>query len=128
MKLCDLIYNYAQYCRVNVDAALLMENWTDEDYDEKYVNYLQEYLSLKPLLAKSTDVQAAVSLLQTARVKEAYDNIFELMIKGLRAAHVTVSNSKIKTIYERLRMNEPVKNEIDFNFVREVRKIEEEEF
>ena len=63
MKLCDLIYNYAQYCRVNVDAALLMENWTDEDYDEKYANYLQEYVRLKPVLALSNDIKGAVSLL-----------------------------------------------------------------
>ena len=127
MKLCDLIYNYAQYCRVNVDATLLVENWTDEDYDEEYAHYLQEYIRLKPKLDKSTNIGAAVSVLQKERVKETYEKIFVLMVKGLRSIH-TMSQAKIDAIRERLHMNEPVTGEIDFSFIREARKIEEEEY
>jgi hypothetical protein len=128
MKLCDLIYHYAQYCRVNVDAALLMENWTDKDCDEKYANYLQEYLRLKPILSKSKNIKDAVSLLQTERVKEIYEELFKLIIKELKAARVTMSKAKISTIRERLYKAAPISNEIDYNFVKEARKIEEEEY
>ena len=128
MKLCDLIYNYAEYCRVNVDAALLMENWLDDDYDEKYANYLQEYFRLKPLLAKSKDIKAAILLLQKQRVNETYGNVLGLMLGDLKKTNVTISDSKVNAIRNRLLKAVPVTSEINYDFVNELRKIEEEEY
>ena len=88
MQLNDFIYRYAQYCRVNVNAALLIENWFNKNYDEKYCDYLQEYIRLKPLFLGGKNISAnadnAVSIMQRSRVREVYDNLYKLMIDGLK--------------------------------------------
>lgn len=128
MKLSEFTYHYAQYCRVNVDAALLMENWLDEDADEKYVNYLQEYLRLKPLLLNNHKINDAISLLQTERVKEVYRDLLGLMLKGLKEIILTIGEPKKRAIKERLSKVAPISDNVNYSYIEELRKIEEEEF
>ena len=130
MKLREFIYHYAQYCKVNVDAALLMENWTDEDADEKYANYLQEYFRLKPQIIKLNIQKAndAVLLLQTTRVKEVYQELFNLMLKNLKKVRITIGEPKKRAIKERLSKVAPISNNVNYSYIEELRKIEEEEF
>jgi len=128
MKLCDFIYHYAEYCRVNVDATLLMENWTDKDDDEKYGSYLQEYIRLKnvPVFHQKTNV--AVLLLQTERVRETYRDLTNEMLKNLKVVRTTISEAKEEAIKKRLDKVTTIPNEISYDFIEELRKIEEEEF
>lgn len=130
MKLCEFIYHYAEYCKVNVDAALLMENWTDEDADEKYANYLQEYLRLKPKFINFNiqQVNDAVLLLQKTRVEEVYHELFNLMIKEIKKVRLAMGEPKKKAIKERLSKVAPITNKINYNYIEELRKIEEEEY
>jgi len=128
MKLCEYIYHYADYCRVNVDAALLMENWTDEDADEKYANYLQEYLRLKNVPSFSKKPKASVSKLQTTRVEEVYSELFKLMLRDIRGAKITIGEPKKKAFKARLSKVAPISNNVNYNYIDELRKIEEEEY
>jgi len=128
MKLKEFIYHYAEYCRVNVDAALLMENWTNYDDDDKYGSYLQEYFRLKPLLLNKPNIDAKILLLQKQRVAETYRDIIVLMLKNLKAVRITISEAKKKAILERLNKVTTVPNEVNYDFIEELRKIEEEEF
>jgi len=133
MDLKDFIYHYARYCRVNVNATLLLENWLDMEYDEKYSDYLQEYLRLKPLfLNKIANPDEAVLLLQRSRIKEVYSDLYGLMIDGL-VKRKKISEEKEKTFHERLNKTAPLTatgtdSDVDFNYVTELRKIEEEEY
>jgi len=130
MNLYESIYHYAEYCRVNVDAALLIENWTDEDADEKYVNYLQEYLQLKHqfLTFDIKKINYAVLTLQKARVEEVYQDLLILMLKEIKKVNPIISEPKKKAIKERLLKVAPISNNINYNYIKELRKIEEEEF
>jgi len=128
MELRDFIYHYAQYCRVNVDVALLMENWTDKDADEKYTNYLQEYLLLKsdPIFLNKTN--DAILKLQTSRIEEVYNKLFKLMLENLKEVNPIISGPKEETFKKRLSKIAPISNSINYNYIEELRKIEEEEF
>ena len=131
MQLKDFIYCYAQYCGVNVNAALFIENWFDKDYDEKYGDYLREYINLKSLFFGNENIKAnagyAVSILQRARVEEVYDNLYNLMIDGLKK-HKSISQAKEKAFHERLEKVAPLSDDVNFAYLSELRKIEEEEY
>jgi len=131
MQLKDFIYHYAQYCRVNVSAALLVENWFDKEYDEKYGDYLQEYTRLKSEFFNSAKIDTnpgyAVSVMQRSRVKRAYENLYNLMIDGLKKKH-RISEAKENTFRERLKKAAPPADDVNFDFIIELRKIEEEEY
>jgi len=136
MDLKDFIYHYARYCRVNVNAALLVENWLDMEYDEKYCDYLQEYIKLRKIFLNDVKISAnpdeAVLLLQKSTIEEVYSDLYRLMINGLKNRK-SISEKKEETFHERLKKAAPLPatgtgNDVNFNFVSELRKIEEEEY
>jgi len=107
-----------------------MENWTDEDADKKYANYLQEYLQLKPrfLTYNIQKTKDAVLLLQKTRVEEVYRDLLNLMLKDIKKVHIVIGEPKKKAIKERLSKVAPISNNVNFRYIEELRKIEEEEF
>jgi len=130
MQLKDFIYHYAQYCRVNVNAALLVENWFDKEYDKKYGDYLQEYIRLKSVFDSeriSANPDLAVSALQKSRVRKVYDILYKYMINGLKE-HKTICETKEKAFLERLEKAAPPADDVNFDYINELRKIEEEEY
>jgi hypothetical protein len=131
MELKDFIYNYGLYNRTNVSAVLLIENWNDSDYDDKYADYLKEYINLKNLFVDTNehpDTTASFEFLKKKRVKEVYANLFDLMISRIKSIKGDLSPGKIETFKARLGKFYLAPEKIDFDYIKCLRQIEEEEY
>jgi hypothetical protein len=128
----EFLYYYTKiYHSAIVGAVLMVENWTDRNFDKKYAGYIQEYIVIKNGVydpGKSDDkIKAALTLLKERRLKSSYNALFKFVIDKLEAGGKTLSPEKITSLKERLDKYASLDN-INFDYMREIRKIEEEEY
>jgi hypothetical protein len=129
MELKDFIYNYAKiYLKENVKTVLAQENWQDKDCDVKYVRYIQDYITIKALYEDKEEqkILAALQLARKTRIEETYKFLFDEMIKNMRSFYNVTDE-----IYDKIKKRiTPLHNTDEFNFdyIRELRNIEEEYF
>lgn len=132
MLLKDYVYHYSQYCAVQVEAALLIENWFDQDFDDKYRDYLGEFTRLKPVFMSPTNTgidahpDKAVLVLTTKRNAETRNILFNEM-KTLLNGRKKISKDKENALKTRLDRAAPLTDKVDFKYIEEIRLIEEEE-
>jgi hypothetical protein len=131
MELKDFIYQYAKYNKINVDAVLLMENWADVDYDEKYADYLKEYVDLKKIFVNTENhpsIDASFNKMKSTRAAEVYNHLLNLMFQEFDKNGIVINPPKKETIINRLNKTKSTDTDINFNYISELRKIEEEEY
>jgi hypothetical protein len=108
-----------------------MENWADKDYDEKYADYLMEYIKLKKIFVNTDahpSAEAAFTLLKKRRVTEGYEDLFSSMVKEFENNGILLDEPKVNAIKTRLSGFKSSDTDIDFGYISELRKIEEEEY
>jgi len=131
MKPAYFLYCYAKYYhKHNVKAVLMMENWTDKDYDVKYAKYMQEYIRIRDLSRKNSwaddKIKGALEKLKNNRLNSIYDRLFEEMKAQFKSQKgEALLPPKLEEIKHRLEKHRSLDG-ANFEFLRELRKIEEE--
>jgi hypothetical protein len=109
----------------------MVENWTDKDFDVKYARYMQEYIAIKGKLygtGKSDDkIKASLALFKGKRLKSTYNALFNFVKSRLEQSKGALSPEKTVSLRERLQKYVSL-DDINFDYMREIRKIEEEEY
>jgi hypothetical protein len=128
----EFLYHYTKiYHLPIVGAVLMVENWTDRDFDLKYARYMQEYIKIKSKLyntGMSDDkIKAALTVLKRKKLKSTYNALFNFVKSGLEQSKGTLSQKKTDGLKKRLEKYVSL-DEINFDYIREIRKIEEEEY
>jgi hypothetical protein len=109
----------------------MIENWVDKNHHGKHARYLEDYIRVKDALydaGKSDEtIKSMLARSTKRRIKSSYDALFNNVIEGLARNRGSLSAAKIAHLKKRL---EPYTSleEINFNYMREIRKIEEEEY
>ncbi|MCL2763847.1 MAG: hypothetical protein FWD40_01035 [Treponema sp.] len=128
----DFLYYYAKlYHQYNVKAVLMIENWTDKDCDAKYAKYMQEYIRIKEVFKEknlSDDrIKMALEAFKKDRLNSTYDTLFRDMIERLENREGTFSPQKREAIKSKLAGYKTL-DDANYEFLYELRKIEEEEY
>ena len=132
MNNADFIYNYAKlYHQYNVKAVLIRENWEDKDCDAKYADYMQEYIRIKRVFNEkglSDDkIKDGLSVLKRERIKFIYDYLYKNLTFFLETRNGKLTPEKKETLESRLN-NHRDPEDVNFDYLYEIRRIEEEEF
>jgi hypothetical protein len=132
MTKAEFLYYYTKiYHSPIVGAVLMIENWNDRDYDVKYARYMQEYIAVKKELYdpdKPDDkIKASLALLRGKKLKLSYNALYKFVIDKLRESGKVLSPEKISALNERVKKYVSL-DDINFDYIREIRKIEEEEY
>jgi hypothetical protein len=128
----EFLYYYTKiYHLPIVGAVLMVENWTDRDFDVKYARYMQEYITIKDSLYNpdkpDNKIMAALAMLRENRLKSMYKALFEFVITKLEKSKGTFSPEKKSSLENRLKKYISL-DDVNFDYMREIRKIEEEEY
>jgi len=128
----DLIYNYAKlYNQYNVKAILVRENWDDKDCDAKYAHYMQEFIRIKDIFKKKNlsddKIKAAFNGFKKERIKSIYTYILKKFISILERRKGELTPEKKNVIMSRLDRLQDLED-VNFEYLYEIRKLEEEEF
>jgi len=109
----------------------MRENWTDKDCDVKYAKYLQDYLNLKELTIKrnsaDADILAALEKMKKDRIVKTYDDLFNDVIERIKRKKGSITPKKTAALASRLDKYRSL-DDASFDFMYELRKIEEEEY
>jgi len=132
MNNADFIYNYAKlYHQYNVKAVLMRENWEDKDCDAKYADYMQEYIRIKKELNNkgfSDDkIKAYLSGFKRERIKFIYDSLYKNLTSLLEKRKGKLTPEKTETLESRL-ISHRDPEDVNFEYLYEIRRIEEEDF
>jgi hypothetical protein len=129
----DFIYHYAKrYNQFNVKAVLLRENWQDKDFDAKYAKYMQEYIILKKTAAerKYSDekIIGALNVLKAGRL----DSVYKFLLKDMKTRLENRKSEHLNPEKERRLLSKLDKlatmNDVNFDYLYELRRFEEEEY
>jgi hypothetical protein len=128
----EFLYYYTKiYHRPIVGVVLMVENWTDRDFDVKYAKYMQEYIAIKGAVysADKPDdkIKASLVLLREKRLKSSYDALFNFVRSRLEQSNGALSPEKTAGLKERLEKYVSL-DDVNFDYMREIRNIEEEEY
>jgi hypothetical protein len=128
----DFIYYYAKiYNQVNVNTVLMRENWEDKDFDAKYAKYMQEYIVLREQFIgkgfSDDKIIASFEVLKKKRLNSVYTYLFNDMLKRLQKTKGKLSSEKLNLIMKRLNKLRSL-DDANFDYLYEIRKIEEEEY
>jgi hypothetical protein len=128
----EFLYQYTKiYHLPIVGAVLMVENWTDRDFDVKYARYMQEYIAIKGEVysADKPDdkIKASLALLRAKRLKSTYTALFDFVKSRLEQSKGVLSPEKMAGMEKRLEKYVSL-DEINFDYMREIRRIEEEEY
>jgi len=128
----DFLYNYAKlYHQYNVKTVLMIENWTDKDCDAKYAKYMQEYIRIKKEIGEKNlsddKIKAALILFKKSRLNSTYDCLFDEMKERIENKKGAFSSQKLEMLKSRLN-NYRSLDDASFEYLYELRKIEEEEY
>jgi hypothetical protein len=132
MNTADFLYYYAKlYNQYNVKAVLMRESWDDKDCDAKYAKYMQEYLRIKKVFEDQNlsddKIKAALEGFKKDRLQSTYDYLYDKMLERLEKEKGKLSDTKQKALKTRLDKCRNL-NDTDFQYIYEIRKIEEEEY
>jgi hypothetical protein len=109
----------------------MRENWDDKDYDVKYAKYMQEYIRIKKVFEEKglPDDKIITNLegFKRKRLNSIYDYLFNNMKERLENKKGTFSSPKLEAIKSRLDKYRSL-DDANFDFLYELRKIEEEEY
>jgi hypothetical protein len=128
----EFLYHYTKiYHSQIVKAVLLIENWTDKNCDVKYAKYMQEYIRIKNEIynpaTPDTIITEALAKRRTEQLLSAYNSLFKHVRDGLTEVKGPLAREKIIALRDRLNRY-TLRDDVNFDFLREVRKIEEEEY
>jgi len=131
MKTEDLLYNYAKrYLHHNVKATLLYENWFGRTVDVKDNKFMQEYITFRDYVSDNhfsdTKIKQELRALKRNRIDVIYTELYESMIKLLEKTKKISDNDK-KAINLRLNVYRSLEY-VNFQYINELRKIEEERY
>jgi len=130
MNAADFLYHYSKdYLQDYVKASLMIENWTDKDCLPPYKNYIGDYNMLKNFLnnKSNANVMAALNHARETRLNHIYNYLFDDVKKRLKRKKGHVSPEKLNMLNSRLSPYRLLKD-VDFKYIFELRKIEEEEY
>jgi len=132
MNTADFLYYYAKlYNQYNVKSVLMRESWDDKDCDAKYARYMQEYLRIKKVFKEKNlsddEIKAALKGFKKDRLQTIYDYLYDKMMERLETEKGKLSASKQEALKSRLN-NYRNLNDTNFQYIYEIRKIEEEEY
>jgi hypothetical protein len=128
----EFLYYYTKiYHLPIVGAVLMVENWTDRDFDVKYAKYMQEYIKIKHKLYNTgisdDKIKAALALFKGKKLKSTYNALFNFVKSRLELSKGVLPQKKTAGLKKRLEKYISL-DEINFDYMREIRKIEEEEY
>ncbi|MBX7086660.1 MAG: hypothetical protein K1X70_09545 [Leptospirales bacterium] len=129
LSLPELIFLYANnYLKAQVDQVLAEENWSNQDFDKKYWDYVRNYLEIrkqheKGPLSKELLLET-LDRLKKIRLKETHSRLFNSLIGGLRK-EFPITDAVYDAVKARLKPFME-KDDIDLNIIVEMRKIEQE--
>jgi len=126
------LYNYAKhYLQYNVKTVLMRENWDDKDCDAKYAKYMQEYIRIKKEFDEKNIPDARITAFlegfKRDRLNSTYNDLFNKMLVGLEKRKGNFSPEKKEALRTRLDKHRALAD-ANFEFLFELRKIEEEEY
>jgi len=129
MKTEDLLYHYAKhYMQYNVKATLLYENWFGRTVDVKDIKFMQEYIIFRNHAIKKniSDAKAKqkLKIIKQNRIDFVYKKIYINMIELLEKTRKIPDKEK-KAIELRLKVYRSLEY-VNFQYINELRKIEEE--
>jgi len=132
MNNADFIYNYAKlYHQYNVKAVLIRENWEDKDCDAKYADYIQEYIRIKKVFndkgLSDDKIKAALVGFKRERIKFIYDYLYKNLTFFLEKRNGKLTPEKKETLELRLN-NHRDTEDVNFEYLHEIRRIEEEDY
>ena len=128
----DFLYFYAKlYHQFIVKTVLMIENWTDKDYDVKYAKYMHEYIRIKKGFEDKNlsddKIKASLEGFKRKRLNSTYDNLFNNMKELLESKKGTFSPEKLEAVKSRLEKHRTL-SDANFEYLYELRRIEEEEY
>ena len=129
----DLLYYYSkEYLLYNIKATLMIENWTDKDWCSNYHKFMSEYIFLKNFAVKNNisdeKFKRYLSSLKENRLNFVYSYLFDNVIDRLKLKKGVISPERQNKLYSRLEKYRSFTDPDDFNYILELRKIEEEEY
>jgi hypothetical protein len=132
MKPAEYLYNYAKlYFQYNMKVTLMLENWDDANYDVKNVKFLQEYFSIKNnCIIKNLspdEIKRELIKYKINRLNFLYDKLYKKMIEPLEKSKGKISPAKENDYHKRLSKYIST-DDVNFNYIKELRKIEEEDY
>ena len=127
----EFLYHYTKiYHLPIVGAVLMVENWTDRDFDVKYARYMQEYIKIKHelynLSTPDDKIKASLTLLKEKRLKSTYSALFDFITDRLKEK-MALHPEKTANLRDLLKKYVSLED-VNFDYMREIRKIEEEEY
>jgi hypothetical protein len=129
----DFIYHYAKlYNQFNVKAVLLRENWQDKDFDAKYAKYMQEYIKLKRIIVdEGYSDEKIIGALNTLKAKRL-DSVYKFLFKDMKARLENRINGHLNPEKEKrlsFKLDKlATMDDVNFDYLYELRKFEEEEY
>jgi len=132
MNSADFLYNYAkEYLQYNVKACLMIENWKDQDCLPIYHKYIGDYILLRNYQRKNNisdpKMMQSFKYLREERLNFVYNYLFDDVKKRLISKKGKIALEKLNILISRLKPLRSLTN-IDFKYIFELRKIEEEEY
>jgi hypothetical protein len=112
-------------------VTLLLENWDDADYDVKNVKFLQEYFLIKNNCIdknlSSAQIKNELIKYKIDRINSLYDYLYNDMIRRLEKSKGKISSSE-KDDYQKLLSKYISTDDVNFDYIKELRKIEERDY
>jgi hypothetical protein len=109
----------------------MRENWDDKDCDAKYAKYMQEYIRRKSVFQgknlSDDKIKASLEVFIKSRLNSTYEYLFNNMKKRIENKKGTFSPPKMEAVKSRLEKYRSL-DDANFEFLYELRKIEEEEY
>ena len=137
IKLAKNFYFYSKYYHAeHIKCVTLRENWEEKDFDTKYCLYIQEYEKINETINKTINNYdnyteekhiKALEIAKEDKIKKVYILIFEAMKENFKKNKIEISNELYSEIDKRLDNFRNLK-ELNKDFLKEIRKIEEEIF
>ncbi|MCL2156302.1 MAG: hypothetical protein FWH53_11600 [Leptospirales bacterium] len=127
MELKDFIYLYAKQYHSNlVKVTLAVENWNDQDFDKRYLRYIQEYIKCRDILLNkdAENIEIVFRQAKEKRIKDTYEFLFKRAIENIRQDFI-LSDTDYDNFKNKLRQFEDKEN-FNFDYLIELRNIEEE--
>jgi hypothetical protein len=129
----DFIYYYAKlYNQFNVKAVLLRENWQDKDFDAKYAKYMQEYIRFKKIVVEKGYSDEKIIEALNAFKANRLDSVYKFLLKDMKTRLEDRINGHLNPEKERRLLSKLGKlatmDDVNFDYLYELRKFEEEEY